>query len=119
MDNFCSKCYNIHIKQKPQLDVLFQQPKMLLFLHIKHICVYSKQLAEILVLKRGLKAKSMAVSKVTAKLEQSYYVGVVSILLNPIVLEIFYLKHDVGTSLIIFIGNPDIHNIHEAFLILS
>ena len=46
--------------------------------------------------------------------------GVDFILLDPAVPEIFYFKHDVGTSLIIiFIGNPDVENIRDAILVLS
>ena len=55
-------------------------------------------------LKRGLKEKSMGVSKVD------------SILLEPAVLKIFYFKHDVRASnAIIFIGNLDV----DSFSVVS
>ena len=45
---------------------------------------------------RGLKAKSMRVCKVRPIAYD--WIGVVSVLLNPTVLEIFYFKHNFGTS---------------------
>ena len=38
--------------------------------------------------------------------------------LDPAVLEIIYFKHDVGASpIIVFIGNPDVDNIHDVVLV--
>ena len=47
-------------------------------------------------LKRGLKAKSMRVSKVRAIVLD--YIGINSIALDPAIPEIFYFKHDVRAS---------------------
>ena len=49
-------------------------------------------------LKRGLKAKSMGVFKVWRSRIVLDYIGVDSILFDPAVPEIFYIKHDVGAS---------------------
>ena len=58
-------------------------------------------------LERGLKAKSMGLSKVRAIVLD--LIGVDSILFDQAVSEIFYFKDDVGASLIkIFVGNPDV-----------
>ena len=47
-------------------------------------------------------------------------IGVDFILLEPVVSEIFYFKHDVGASLIIiFICNPDVHNIGNTIIVLT
>ena len=51
--------------------------------------------------------KSVGVSKVRPIV--LYWIGVDSILFDPVVPEIFYFKHDVRASLIIiFIGNSDV-----------
>ena len=60
----------------------------------------------------------MRVSKV--RVIASNYIDVDSILLDPPILDIFYLKHNVRTSLIKnFISNFDVDNIGGAILILS
>ena len=61
-------------------------------------------------LKRGLKTKSMGVSKVTPIAQD--WIKVDSILLDPAVPEIFHFKHDVDASnVIIFIGNADVYSL--------
>ena len=69
-------------------------------------------------LKRELEAKSIKITKVRQIVLDS--ISVEFFLLNPAVPEIFYFKHDEGASLIIiFIGNPNVDNICDAFLVLS
>ena len=49
-----------------------------------------------------------------------YYFGIVSILLDPAVPEILYLKHHIRASLIIIVvGNPDVDNIGDAILVTN
>ena len=64
------------------------------------------QIVEEKTFKKGLKAKSLEIFEA---------IGLTLILLNPAVSEIFYFKHDVGplieTSVIIFIGNPDVDSL--------
>ena len=68
------------------------------------------------IVTKGQKAKSKGIFKVRAIVLN--YIGVGSILLDPAVPEIFYFKHDIAASLIIFfIGNPDVDNIGDATLV--
>ena len=56
-----------------------------------------------LCVKRGIKAKSMGLSKVKLIVED--LIGVDSIVFDPSVAKIFYFKHDFGaTNVVNFIG---------------
>ena len=61
----------------------------------------------------------MGVSKVMAiKLNYSR-LALTPFVRDPVVLEIFYFKHDVGSLIIFFIGNLDVDNIGDAIFALS
>ena len=67
--------------------------------------------------KRGRKEIQRGYFKVRTNVLE--YVGADSILFDQAVPEIFFFKHDVGSSqTIICIGNPNVDNISNAILVL-